>query len=51
VHGVSPFVERDFAALHDGADRHRELLTTLVALIDTGTVFLAFKRRCERGHL
>ena len=38
-----PLVQRNFAALHDGADRHGELLTAFIALVQAGTMRLAFK--------
>ena len=43
MHGEKPLVERDFRALHDGADRNRELLAAFVALIEAGTMRFAFE--------
>jgi hypothetical protein len=43
VHRQEPFVDRYLGSLHDGADRHRELLAAVVALDDAGAVRLALQ--------
>ena len=43
VKGQNPFVQRDMAALHDGADRHGEMVAAGVALKQARTVRFAFK--------
>jgi hypothetical protein len=40
VHRLEPDMQPDLAALHDGADRHGELLPARVALVDAGAMRL-----------
>ena len=43
MEGQNPLRQRDVAALHDGADRHRELLAAGAAVEQPGAVRLAFQ--------
>ena len=46
VHRLKPDMQPDLAALHDGADRYRELLTAGVALETAGAMLITI----QPGH-